>query len=96
MPTGYPPGKEPSTFDVPGNLDSLADGPEGPGSRPPYPYSTIIRYAIEGAPRGMLTLSEIYEAVEARFPYFKTAGVGWKSVNSLSLHSNVCIDQFNL
>ncbi|KAG8864276.1 hypothetical protein FRB96_006097 [Tulasnella sp. 330] len=64
-----------------GNLDSLADGPEGPGSRPPYPYSTIIKYAIEGSPRGMLTLSEIYEAVERRFPFFakKAEGQGWKN-----------------
>ena len=62
----------------PGNLDSLADGPDGPGSRPPYPYSTIIRYAIEGSPRGMLTLSEIYDVVEARFPFYKTGGAGWK------------------
>ncbi|KIO23167.1 hypothetical protein M407DRAFT_78362, partial [Tulasnella calospora MUT 4182] len=46
---------------------------------PPYPYSTIIRYAIEGSPRGMLTLAEIYEVVEARFPYYKNAGMGWKN-----------------
>lgn len=62
----------------PGNLDSLANGPGGPTDRPPYPYSTIIRYAIEGSPRGMLTLSEIYEVVERRYPYFSTMGAGWK------------------
>ncbi|KAG8918785.1 hypothetical protein FRC00_012078, partial [Tulasnella sp. 408] len=71
--------RSPSTIYKPGNLDSLADGPEGPNGRPPYPYSTIIRYAIEGSPRGMLTLAEIYEVVEARFPYYKNAGMGWKN-----------------
>ncbi|KAG8965250.1 hypothetical protein FRC05_003301 [Tulasnella sp. 425] len=35
--------RSPSTIYKPGNLDSLADGPEGPNGRPPYPYSTIIR-----------------------------------------------------
>jgi hypothetical protein len=57
-------------------LHSLSDGP--PGEKPPYPYPTIIRCAILGSPRQRLTLSEIYIAMENRYPWFKTAGQGWK------------------
>lgn len=81
--------------DLPNDLSALADA--HPGQKPPYPYSTIIRYAIQGSPRQRLTLSELYETMEARyvanrfsisqyahllsyhsFPWFKTAGSGWK------------------
>ncbi|KAJ7871956.1 hypothetical protein B0H14DRAFT_3439167 [Mycena olivaceomarginata] len=38
------------------NLDSLRDGP--PSSKPCYPYSTLIRYAIKGSPnQKLLTMS---------------------------------------
>lgn len=60
-------------------LHSLSDGP--PGEKPPYPYPTIIRCAILGSPRQRLTLSEIYVAMENRYPWFKTAGQGWKVNN---------------
>lgn len=60
-----------------GDLNSLAD-PYEPNAKPPYPYVTIIRFAITGSPRQKLTLSELYESMEARFPYYKTAEDGWK------------------
>ncbi|QRW02199.1 Forkhead domain [Ceratobasidium sp. AG-Ba] len=66
--------------DLPNDLSALADA--HPGQKPPYPYSTIIRYAIQGSPRQRLTLSELYETMEARFPWFKTAGNGWKVHNT--------------
>ncbi|EEB98512.1 hypothetical protein MPER_01963, partial [Moniliophthora perniciosa FA553] len=52
------------------------DGP--PGSKPFYPYSTLIRYAIKGSPNQKLLLEDIYYAIESRFPYFRTAPNGWK------------------
>ncbi|KAG9058830.1 hypothetical protein FS842_000027 [Serendipita sp. 407] len=58
-------------------LDSLQDPP--PGTKPRYPYSTLIRYAIKGSPSGRLLLEDIYYALEARFPYFRTAPPGWKN-----------------
>ena len=57
-------------------LHLLSDGI--PGEKPPYPYPTIVRCAILGSPRQRLTLSEIYLAMENRYPWFKTAGQGWK------------------
>ncbi|KAG8812747.1 hypothetical protein FRC17_001843 [Serendipita sp. 399] len=48
----------------PMTLDSLQDPP--PGTKPRYPYSTLIRYAIKGSPNGRLLLEDIYYALEAR------------------------------
>jgi forkhead box protein J2/3 len=42
-PTGYYPEND-LTGGLPINLDSLRDGP--PGSKPFYPYSTLIRYVV--------------------------------------------------
>jgi hypothetical protein len=59
-------------------LDHLVDGPAG--EKPPYPYPTLIRCAIQGSPRKYLTLQDIYYAIAARFPYFQNPdlGDGWK------------------
>ncbi|KAJ7861574.1 hypothetical protein B0H14DRAFT_3084713 [Mycena olivaceomarginata] len=65
------------TGGLPINLDSLTDGP--PGSKPFYPYSTLIRHAIKGSPNQKLLLADIYYAIESRFPYFRTAPNGWKN-----------------
>ncbi|KZP12081.1 winged helix DNA-binding domain-containing protein [Athelia psychrophila] len=62
---------------MPISLDSLRDGP--PGTKPFYPYSTLLRYAIKGSPNQKLLLEDIYYALESRFPYFKTAPSGWKA-----------------
>ncbi|KAJ7860991.1 hypothetical protein B0H14DRAFT_3620481, partial [Mycena olivaceomarginata] len=64
------------TGGLPINLDSLRDGL--PGSKPFYPYSTLIRYAIKGSPNQKLLLEDIYHAIESRFLYFRTAPDGWK------------------
>ncbi|KAG6833808.1 hypothetical protein H0H87_011742 [Tephrocybe sp. NHM501043] len=71
----YPPEND-LTGGLPINLDSLRDGP--PGSKPFYPYSTLIRYAIKGSPNQKLLLEDIYYAIESRFPYFRNAPNGWK------------------
>ncbi|KAG8883147.1 hypothetical protein FRB97_007082 [Tulasnella sp. 331] len=74
----------------PGSLAQLADGPDGNMARPPYPYSTLIRYAIEGSRSGRLTLAELYSAIETRFPWFLTCGNGWKNSirHNLSLNKS--------
>ncbi|KAG8746795.1 hypothetical protein FRC10_003778 [Ceratobasidium sp. 414] len=77
--------------DLPNDLSALADA--HPGQKPPYPYSTIIRYAIQGSPRQRLTLSELYETMEARFPWFKSAGSGWKNSVRHNLSLNRCFEK---
>ncbi|KAJ2215196.1 hypothetical protein EV179_002415 [Coemansia sp. RSA 487] len=47
--------------------------------KPPYSYATLITYAIMKHPRKQMTLNEIYTWVMERYPYFKTAGSGWKN-----------------
>jgi hypothetical protein len=51
-------------------LDTLND-PENPNARPSYTNKVLCEYAIKGSPQGRLSLSEIYTAVEARFPSLK-------------------------
>ncbi|KAG8964206.1 hypothetical protein FRC03_002101 [Tulasnella sp. 419] len=58
-------------------LADLKDCP--PGVKPYHAYSTLIRCAIQGSPTGKLLLEDIYEALMARFDYFKTAPPGWKN-----------------
>ncbi|KAG8907026.1 hypothetical protein FRB99_005546 [Tulasnella sp. 403] len=97
LPSSPPKGAEgtqsqagPSKGRTTGSLAQLADGPEGNNARPPYPYSTLIRYAIEGSERGRLTLAELYTAVEKRFPWFTHSGAGWKNSirHNLSLNKS--------
>ncbi|KAF8631221.1 hypothetical protein AX15_002552 [Amanita polypyramis BW_CC] len=79
------------TGGLPINLDSLRDGP--PGTKPFYPYSTLIRYAIKGSPTGKLLLEDIYYAIESRFPYFRTAPSGWKNSVRHNLSLNPCFEK---
>lgn len=51
----------------------------GMKEKPPYSYATIITYAINTSKKNRLTLSELYEWILENFPYFKTAGTGWKN-----------------
>lgn len=46
--------------------------------KPPYSYATLIKYAIENSPRKKLTLSEIYQWVIDHYPFYGSAGTGWK------------------
>ncbi|TCD70836.1 hypothetical protein EIP91_001526 [Steccherinum ochraceum] len=87
----YPENTNDLTGGLPINLDSLRDGP--PGSKPFYPYSTLIRYAIKGAPNQKLLLEDIYYAIESRFPYFRNAPPGWKNSVRHNLSLNPCFEK---
>ncbi|KZT12551.1 uncharacterized protein LAESUDRAFT_639845 [Laetiporus sulphureus 93-53] len=87
----YPDSSTDITGGLPMNLDSLRDGP--PGTKPFYPYSTLIRYAIKGAPNQKLLLEDIYYAIESRFPYFRTAPPGWKNSVRHNLSLNPCFEK---
>ncbi|KAJ7068020.1 hypothetical protein C8F01DRAFT_1116575 [Mycena amicta] len=87
----YPPDTSEPNESLPINLDSLRDGP--PGTKPFYPYSTLIRYAIKGSPNQKLLLEDIYYAIESRFPYFRTAPNGWKNSVRHNLSLNPCFQK---
>jgi hypothetical protein len=69
--------------DCPDTLDCLPDT-EG---RPQHTLPVILRCAILGSPKKRLTIREIYAAMEAKYPYYRTAGPTWK-VLSVFLFSN--------
>ncbi|KAG2176734.1 hypothetical protein INT44_007398 [Umbelopsis vinacea] len=58
--------------------------------KPPYSYAMLIRYAIENSPNKKLTLSEIYAWVTEHYPFYNTAGNGWKNSirHNLSLNKS--------
>ncbi|KAJ2675156.1 hypothetical protein IWW42_001302 [Coemansia sp. RSA 1085] len=60
--------------------------------KPPYPYATLITYAILQHPRKQMTLSEIYAWLMCHYPYFKTAGSGWKN----SIRHNLSLNKMFL
>ena len=55
--------------DRPISLYSLPDS--RPGEKPDYTYATLVKVAIWESPARKLTLQEIYDAIETRFPWFK-------------------------
>ncbi|KAG8719984.1 hypothetical protein FRC08_001486 [Ceratobasidium sp. 394] len=72
-------------------LGALEDG--RPGERPAYPFTTLIRYAIKGSPKGRLLLEEIYQAIQSRYPFFATAPAGWKNSVRHTLSLMTCFEK---
>ncbi|KAG1467791.1 hypothetical protein G6F56_004213 [Rhizopus delemar] len=58
--------------------------------KPPYSYATLIKYAIERSTGNKLTLSQIYQWVIDHYPYYGTAGSGWKNSIRHNLSLNKC------
>lgn len=46
--------------------------------RPPYTYASLIAQACMGSPELKMTLSEIYDWINERWPYFKDHQQGWQ------------------
>ena len=47
-------------------------------TRPICSYTSLIACAIYESPKQMLCLSDIYTWIVKNYPYFQTAGNGWK------------------
>jgi hypothetical protein len=62
---------------APLSLDSLPSYP--PDQKPPFSYPVLIRLAILGSPQKKLLLSQIYSAIEEKFPWYRdSAPKAWK------------------
>ncbi|TDL25842.1 winged helix DNA-binding domain-containing protein, partial [Rickenella mellea] len=66
---------------VPLSLSSLRD-PED-GQKPDYTYPVLIKLAIHESPTSCLTLQEIYEVIQRRFPWYancsKKDAAAWRN-----------------
>jgi len=67
----------------------------GPSSRslsgkPPYSFSCLIFMAIEESPHKRLPVKEIYNWIQANFPFFRAAPTGWKNSVRHNLSLNKC------
>ncbi|XP_057706249.1 forkhead box protein N3 isoform X2 [Corythoichthys intestinalis] len=64
-----------------------------PGSaKPPYSFSSLIFMAIEDSSDKRLPVKDIYGWIVDKFPYYRTAGAGWRNSvrHNLSLSKSFC------
>lgn len=63
-----------------------------PRPKPQISFACLIGMAILDAPAKRMTVSEIYKFMESRYPYFASAGPGWKNLvrHNLSLNHYFC------
>merc|ERR1719220_1915774 len=58
--------------------------------KPPYSYIALIVMAIQSVPSKKLTLSEIYQFLQQKFPFFRGSYQGWKNSVRHNLPLNEC------
>lgn len=73
-----------------GELFRYAYDRDGNDYRPDMTHVQAIRLVIAASPRKMMTLAQIYQAIEERWPWHKAAGSTWKNSIRHNLSLNDC------
>ena len=58
--------------------------------KPPLSFACMIFMALESSPTKTLPVKQIYEWIQWKFPYYRTASPGWKNSVRHSLSLNKC------
>lgn len=60
--------------------------------KPPFSFPCLIGLALRSIPSSRMSVSQIYDYITKRFPYFRTAKAGWKNSvrHNLSLNKMFC------
>jgi len=61
-----------------GGIQSAMNAPARVNSKPSFSYTNLITAAITSSPTRKMALSDIYQWISDRFPYYRHAAPGWK------------------